>query len=103
MPRANRKEIDLDIASVEAVLREWDPIGVFPNWESSPAADEYDSYAPQLLSMLYGNHSLSDIADRLELLRTKTMGLPRNRHRDEAVATQLLQLSLRKRPLVRDW
>jgi len=69
---------------------------VFPNWESSPARDEYDSYAPQLLSMLYSNKPLSEIADRLETLRTNTMGLPRRRQRDEAIASQLLQLKLAK-------
>ena len=75
------------------MLREWDPIGVFPACEPSPARDEYDSYAPQLLSMLYSNKPLSEIADRLETIRTESMGLPRCRQRDEAAACQLLELT----------
>lgn len=85
-----------DLERVCAVLGEWDPIGVLSDGDDSPAHDEYDSYAPQLLSMLYAGKSRSEIADRLETLRTVNMGLPEFRERDEAAAAQLLLLELQR-------
>lgn len=76
-----------DVELVKAVLRRWDPIGVVPE-------DEYDSYAPQLLSLLYAHCPKAEMADRLEALRTVTMGLPAARRRDEEIADELLALPL---------
>ena len=39
-----------DIRIAESILRRWDPIGVEPG-KFAPA-DEYDSYAPHIVSMV---------------------------------------------------
>jgi hypothetical protein len=76
------------INAVESILRRWDPIGVAPG-EFAPA-DEYDSYAPHIVSMLAGASSVVELADHLEHIRTVSIGLPADRDRDMACATQLV-------------
>jgi hypothetical protein len=62
---------------VEAILRRWDPIGVEPGLVGS--ADEYDSYAPQIVSKVKDGCTLEELASHLEHLRSEAMGLgPRN-------------------------
>jgi hypothetical protein len=61
------------IRSVEEILRRWDPIGVEPG-KVAPA-DEYDSYAPYLVSMVQNGCTVAEVAARLEYLATETMGL----------------------------
>ena len=59
-----------------------------------PARDEYDSYAPHILSLLYAGSALMALADHLEKLRMVDMGLPRQRERDEEAARELTALQL---------
>ncbi len=94
MKRELRRRFNHDVDLVKTILRRWDPIGVFPDWNGGPALDEYDSYAPQLLSLLYSGASTEEIADRLENLRTGDMGMPPRRGRDEQVAEELVALAL---------
>lgn len=94
MKRELRRRFDHDIALVRAVLRRWDPIGVLPESDASPARDEYDTYAPQILSLLYARASKSELAERLEKLRTDSMGIPTSRPHDEEIAEELLTLQL---------
>ena len=91
-----RRTFESDVAAVQEVLREWDPIGVFPNWDDSPARDEYDSYAPEILAALYVGQTVEAIADHLQAIRTRTMGLPARRDRDLETAKLLLRLQLRR-------
>ena len=62
-----------DIRAVEAILRRWDPIGVEPG--TMVPADEYDSYAPYLVSMIRNGCTLGEVTSRLEYLSSETMGL----------------------------
>ncbi len=62
-----------DIRLVEKILRRWDPIGVEPG--SVAPADEYDSYAPRIVSMVKSGCTLDELANRLEHLGSETMGL----------------------------
>ena len=62
-----------DIRAVEAILRRWDPIGVEPG--TMAPADEYDSYAPYLVSMIRNGCTLDEVTSRLEYLASETMGL----------------------------
>ena len=50
-----KRQATEQIRAVEAVLRRWDPIGVEPG--ISGPADEYDSYAPHIVSMVLGGAS----------------------------------------------
>lgn len=92
--RELRRRFNRDVALVKAVLRRWDPIGVLADHPESPARDEYDSYAPQLLSVLYAGAPLSEVVDRLEHLRVQHMGLAARRFRDERIAQELIALGL---------
>jgi len=76
------------IHAVEAVLRAWDPIGAAPG-EFAPA-DEYDSYAPHIVSILAGGGSVEELANHLEHIRTVTIGLPADRDRDMDWAGKLI-------------
>src|SRR5258708_34714557 len=82
--RKQRGQVDAAISLVCAALREWDPIGVFPNWPDGPA-DEYDSYAPHIVTLLRSGANQTEIADELERIRTRPIGLPPNRPRDERI------------------
>lgn len=62
-----------DIRAVEAVLRRWDPINVEPGFAAP--ADEYDRYAPQLVSMVRNGASLDELTAHLEYIAVETMSL----------------------------
>jgi hypothetical protein len=94
MRNEHRRVFGRDLAAVQEVLRRWDPIGVFPNCDDGPAGDEYDSYAPQILSALYAGRSMEELADQLQALRMNHMALPA-RHQDLDTAKQLVGLALR--------
>jgi hypothetical protein len=84
--RKQRAQVDAAISLVCAALREWDPIGVFPDCP----VDEYDSYAPHIVTLLRSGANQTEIADELERIRTQPIGLPPNRPRDEEIARGLL-------------
>lgn len=73
---------------VEQILRRWDPIGVSPG-EVAPA-DEYDSYAPHIVSMLAAGCSVDVLAQHLQHIRTNSIGLPADLPRDTQCAIELL-------------
>jgi hypothetical protein len=62
-----------DIRLVQAILRRWDPIGVEPG--AVAPADEYDIYAPHIVSLVKGGCTAQELASHLELLGSDTMGL----------------------------
>jgi len=62
-----------DIRIVESVLRLWDPIGVEPG-KFAPA-DEYNSYAPHIASLVNGGCKPEGLASHLEQLAVTTMGI----------------------------
>jgi len=76
------------VRRIEARLREWDPIGAMVG-EGSPV-DEYDSYAPQIVSLLTAGASESELAAHLAQLRAVTIGLPPDPSRDLECAQKIL-------------
>ena len=62
-----------DVRVVESILRRWDPINVQPGVEAP--ADEYDSYAPHIVSMVKGGCTVEVLASHLERIASDTMGL----------------------------
>jgi hypothetical protein len=62
-----------DIRAVADILRLWDPIGVEPGRKGP--SDEYDTYAPHIVSMVRGGCNAEDLAAHLENLSIITMGL----------------------------
>lgn len=80
----DRFEIGMQLAWVEDVLREWDPIGCVP-------ADEYDSYAPEILRMLREGTPESHLAAHLESIETNAMALPPRPSVDREFAARLVR------------
>jgi hypothetical protein len=78
------------ISTVQQILRRWDPIGVRPG-ESAPA-DEYDSYAPHIVSMVAQGCSLEQLCTQLEGIRVDTMGVGPDPATDREIATEILQV-----------
>jgi hypothetical protein len=73
----------------QALIEEWDPIGVgsFPE-----AADEYDGYIPTIYKLLIRRASKQEIFDYLWWLETEHMGLSGDRQATEHFAARLLEL-----------
>jgi len=76
------------IRTVETLLRQWDPIGVF-SVEGGPK-DEYDSYAPHIVSMLQSGCSVAHLAVHLSHLRTEVIGMPNNEESDRRAAENII-------------
>jgi hypothetical protein len=74
---------------VQEILRRWDPIGIAPG-KFGPA-DEYDSYAPHIVSMVAQRCSLEELRLHLEVIRVKTIGVEPNPDRDREIAGEILE------------
>jgi len=73
----------------EAVMGQWDPIGVAAVPE---AADEYDAYVPTIYGLLVDRKSTLEIFEYLWWLETQHMGLGGDRQATEAFAAKLAAL-----------
>jgi hypothetical protein len=76
------------IARVAAILRRWDPIGVAPG-QFAPA-DEYDGYAPHIVSMVRQGCSCADLQAHLGHLRRNIIGVEPNDRKDEDTAREIV-------------
>ena len=64
------------LRATEALLREWDPIGVIHDLVADGLEpNEYDSYAPHILGMLHSGVSGQELTKHLADCRTLSMGL----------------------------
>ena len=77
------------VAMVQDILRRWDPIGVAPG-EFWPA-DEYDSYAPSIVSMVVQGCTPEELSKHLEVIRVETIGVEANPDRDREIAGEILK------------
>jgi len=87
-----RSHYDADFERVRAILREWDPIGVYSaadTDENERPPDEYDSYIPPILSSLRSGGGAQRIASYLAFVREKQMGLPPLPSRDREFAERI--------------
>ncbi len=57
------------IALVQEILRGWDPISVDPG--NFAPADEYDGYAPHIVSMVAQGCSIDELCRHLEVVRKR--------------------------------
>lgn len=57
--------------------------------EGGPA-DEYDSYAPHIVSMVAQGCSMEALVDHLEIIRVETIGVEANRAWDREIAAEIL-------------
>jgi len=73
----------------EALLREWDPIGVA---QIPEAQDEYDGYVASVYQLLVQRSPPSKIFEYLWWLETEHMGLNGDRQRTQKFAEKLARL-----------
>ncbi len=73
----------------QALLKEWDPIGV---GEIPEAQDEYDSYVSGVYKLLITRRPQHEIFDYLWTLETQHMGLTGDRQATERFAERLWRL-----------
>ena len=78
------------IRLVEELLRRWDPIGVEPG--TMAPADEYDSYAPHMVSMVEGGCTVEELAAHLDDLSTTTIGVGSNPKASASYAAQIIEV-----------
>lgn len=74
---------------VQEILRRWDPIGVHPG-EGAPA-DEYDGYAPHIVSLVVQGCSKEQLSAHLGSLRTDTIGVEADQESDWQFAGEIIR------------
>lgn len=84
-----KKKAVAQIRTVEEILRRWDPIGILPG-DFAPA-DEYDDYAPHVVSLVAGGISIEQLTQHLENVRTQVIGVEANRDHDCKIAKAILR------------
>jgi hypothetical protein len=77
------------VIKVQEILRRWDPIGVQP--AALAPADEYDSYAPHIVSMVARGCSREHLCAYLETIRTDTIGVGTNHEKDWEIAGEIIE------------
>jgi hypothetical protein len=77
------------IRAVQAILRRWDPIGVLPG-EAGPA-DEYDSYAAHIATLVSEGASVDKVTAHLGKIRTQAIGLRADPQKDAVAAAEIIQ------------
>ncbi len=88
--KKERKRAAMDrVAKVEEILRRWDPIGVQPG--NFAPADEYDSYAPHIVSMVAQGCSREQLCTHLGTVCMDTIGVEARRERDSEIADEIIE------------
>jgi hypothetical protein len=85
----NKRDPAAKLRLVEGVLRRWDPVGVQPG-RFAPA-DEYDSYAPKIVSMVESGCSADALVAHLEHLSVDTMGVGSNLRSSTKFAAEIFR------------
>lgn len=89
--KRERKRAAMDrVGEAQEILRRWEPIGVPPGELAPP--DEYDSYAPQIVSMAVQGCSREHLRAHLENLRTSTIGVGTEHERDWVIAHEITEV-----------
>ena len=73
----------------EVLFYKWDPIGIS---DSDWARDEYQSYTPQVFSLVLKNEIPEPIANYLTLITTERMGLSEAKSHDKEIAQLLIEI-----------
>ncbi len=87
--KARKSAAKVRIRLVEDILRRWDPIGVGPG--TMAPADEYDRYAPHMVSMVEGGCTVEELATHLDELSTTTIGVGSNPKASASFAAQIIE------------
>lgn len=76
------------VQAVQAILRRWDPMDLAPG-EFAPA-DEYDSYAPHIVSLVAQGYSTEQLLDYLQKLRSGMVCMRENPNHDMEIAGEII-------------
>lgn len=87
--KQRKQEAMKRVRAVQDILRRWDPIRVAPG-EFAPA-DEYDDYAPHIVSSIAQGCSVEDLAGHLGRLRTVTIGVEADPEGDMTAAREIVE------------
>jgi hypothetical protein len=86
--KARKKEAITQIRAVQAILRRWDPMDLAPG-KFAPA-DEYDTYAPQIVSLVIQGCSVGRLFGHLRKLRTGMVCMRDDPERDMDIASEII-------------
>ena len=93
-PRESRaREIQQSIR--DALMREWDPIGVK---DVPEAQDEYDGYVGGVYRLLAAGASVRDVAEHLARIEQDSMGFSTSPDRLMSVAAKVREIDITIRP-----
>ena len=83
-----KRRIMARIHVVEAILRRWDPMDLAPG-EFAPK-DEYDSYAPHIVSLVAQGCSVEELIGHLRTLRLAMVCMRDREEHDTEIATEII-------------
>lgn len=86
--KTRKKETMTRIRIVQSILRRWDPMDLAPG-EFAPA-DEYDSYAPRIVSIVAQGCSVEDLSGFLRKLRKGMVCIRDNPGYDMDIAGEIM-------------
>jgi hypothetical protein len=86
--KTRKKETIARIQAVQAILRRWDPMDLAPG-KFAPE-DEYDDYAPQIVSIVSQNCSVEHLLDHLQNLRTGMICMRDKIQDDKNIALEII-------------
>jgi hypothetical protein len=75
---------------VERALKDWDPLAVLRG--CGMPENEYDAYAPAIVSLVAEGASVESIAKHLGRLRSQSLGAHRDDETDERIAALIKEL-----------
>ena len=88
--KERKRQALAQVALVGQELRRWDPINTRPGVDGP--ADEYDCYAPHIVSMVASGSSVQDLCAHLGELRSNTIGLGPDAASDQIAAVAILRV-----------
>jgi len=86
-----KKQAMEELQHVQEVLQRWDPIHVIEDLkEAGRPPDEYDSYAPTILTMLRNGCDEKQLERHLAAIESANMGLEPSQEKDQQIAAELV-------------
>ncbi len=77
------------VQAVQALLRRWDPMDLAPG-KFAPL-DEYDSYAPHIVSLVAQDCSTEELLEHLQRLRSGMVCMRENPKQDLNIAVEIIE------------
>lgn len=91
--KSRKKELMVKIQDVQAILRRWDPMDLAPG-QLAPE-DEYDDYAPHIVSLVSRGISLEQLLEHLQKLRSGMICMRDKTQDDPDIAREILAVLIK--------